>query len=152
VDRKAQVLSMFKRFPLVIWITHVLSPPFYTENDMLTIKTFTDGRNATLILTAHLPAESVLELEPRWRRRRSCESVPVDLCGVGPIDAAEGSFGRSCRAAGLVVGTHQGPVCQIVVGAGLDHLLAVFLGDSTHHCGKDGCRSVPPQAAQRFRH
>jgi len=27
-------------------------------------------------------------------------------------------------------------------GAGLDHLLAVFLGDSTHHCGKDGCRSA----------
>jgi len=54
---------MFKQFPLVIWISDVLSPPFYTENDRLTIETFTAGRNATLILTGHLTAEPVPELE-----------------------------------------------------------------------------------------
>ncbi len=92
----------------MIWITDVRSGRFYTEIDMLTIKTYTDGRTASLILTGDLAFDSVLRLEQSWRRISSSESVEIDLCQVGTIDVA----GKALLArmfsegVGLVVGTH----------------------------------------------
>jgi ABC-type transporter Mla MlaB component len=92
----------------VIWITDVRSGRFYTEIDVLTIKIYTDGRTASLILTGDLTFDSVSRLEQSWRRICSSESVEIDLCQVGTIDVA----GKALLArmfsegVGLVVGTH----------------------------------------------
>jgi hypothetical protein len=94
--------------PRVIWITDVRSGRFYTEIDMLTIKTHTDGRTASLILTGDLTFDSVSRLEQSWGRICPSESVEIDLCQVGTIDVA----GKALLArmfsegVGLVVGTH----------------------------------------------
>jgi len=46
---------------------------------MLTIKTLTDGRSASLIVTGNWTADDVSTLEQQWRQTRSCESVEIDL-------------------------------------------------------------------------
>ncbi len=92
----------------MIWITDVPTAAFYTEIDMLTIKTFTDGRTASLILTGDLTSDSVSNLEQSWRRICSSESVEIDLCQVGTIDVAgKALLARMfAQGVGLVVGTH----------------------------------------------
>jgi len=92
----------------VIWITDVPTAAFYTEIDMLTIKTFTDGRTASLILTGDLTSDSVSNLEQSWRRICSSDSVEIDLCQVGTIDVAgKALLARMfAQGVGLVVGTH----------------------------------------------
>jgi ABC-type transporter Mla MlaB component len=92
----------------VIWITDVRSVPSYTEIDMLTIETLTDGRTASLILTGDLTFDSVPKLEQNWRRICSVESVEIDLCQVGTIDAAgKALLARMfAQGVGLIVGTH----------------------------------------------
>jgi ABC-type transporter Mla MlaB component len=75
---------------------------------MLTIKTITDGRNASLILSGELTVESVLQLEQSWRRTCSCESIEIDLCQVRTIDVAgKALLARMfAQGVGLVVGAH----------------------------------------------
>jgi ABC-type transporter Mla MlaB component len=76
--------------------------------DMLTIKTLTDGRTASLIVSGDLTADEVQKLEQCWRKNYSCESVEIDLCQVGTIDlAGKALLARMfAEGVGLVVGTH----------------------------------------------
>lgn len=75
---------------------------------MLTIKTLTDGRTASLIVSGDLTANEVLKLEQCWRHNCSCESVEIDLCHVGTIDmAGKALLGRMfTEGVALVVGAH----------------------------------------------
>jgi hypothetical protein len=76
---------------------------------MLTIKTLTDGRSASPIVTGNLTADDVSTLEQQWRQTRSCESVEIDLCQVGIIDyAGKALLARVfSEGVGLVVGTRS---------------------------------------------
>jgi len=80
-----------------------------TESDMLTIRTITDGRNASLIVTGNLTANDVSTLEQHWRQTRACESVEIDLCQVGSIDPAGKALLARMFSEGvaLVVGSHS---------------------------------------------
>ena len=92
----------------MIWITDVRTARFYTELDMMTIKTLSDGRTASLILTGDLTFDSVSKLEQSWRCISFFESVEIDLCQVGTIDDAGKALLAKMFAegVGLVVGTH----------------------------------------------
>ena len=98
----------FTLSPQVIWITDVRTARFYTELDMMTIKTLSDGRTASLILTGDLTFDSVSKLEQSWRHISFFESVEIDLCQVGTIDDAGKVLLAKMFAegVGLVVGTH----------------------------------------------
>jgi ABC-type transporter Mla MlaB component len=76
---------------------------------MLTIKTISDGRNASLIVTGNLTDSDVPALERHWRETRTCESVEIDLCQVGSIDpAGKALLARMfSEGVGLVVGTRS---------------------------------------------